>query len=87
MEAVNHNPVNPKHYDKYPIQPIDFIAKNGLGFLEGNVIKYVVRYKDKNGLEDLMKAKSYLDRLIKEAREAETAKSLINFARGDFNGA
>lgn len=74
-----NTPVNPKHYDKYAIQPIDFITKNGLGFLEGNVIKYVVRYKDKNGLEDLLKAKSYLDRLIQETES--------NIGKGTFNGA
>jgi hypothetical protein len=35
-----------------------------MSFVEGNVIKYVTRYKDKNGIEDLMKAKWYLERLI-----------------------
>lgn len=52
------------HYEKYKIQPIDFISLNDIGFVEGNVIKYVVRYKDKNGLEDLQKAKQCLDYLI-----------------------
>lgn len=54
------------HYAKYAIQPTDYIIKNGLGFCEGNVIKYVTRYKDKNGLEDLKKARHYLDILISE---------------------
>jgi len=52
------------HYKKMVIQPIEFIIKNGLGFIEGNIIKYVCRYKDKNGLEDLKKARHYLDMLI-----------------------
>jgi len=55
---------NVKHYNCHKIQPIDFIAKNGFDFLEGNVIKYVSRYKHKDGIEDLKKAKVYLDWLI-----------------------
>ena len=53
------------HY-QLPIQPIDFITKNKLGFIEGNIIKYVVRHDKKNGLEDLEKAKHYLEMLMKE---------------------
>ena len=45
---------------------IDFCQKNNLDFMQGNVIKYVTRYKEKNGKEDLLKAKEYLDRIIKE---------------------
>lgn len=52
------------HYSVLPIQPIEFITKNGLDFLEGNVIKYVSRYKRKDGLKDLEKARHYLDLLI-----------------------
>ena len=52
------------HYVKLPIQPVEFIYKNKLGFLEGNVIKYVVRHKAKNGKEDLLKARHYIDMLI-----------------------
>ena len=43
---------------------IDFCQKNNLDFMQGNVIKYVTRYKEKNGIEDLQKAKEYIDRLI-----------------------
>jgi len=52
------------HYSNKKIQPIEFIEANNLGFHEANVIKYITRYKEKNGLEDLEKAKWYLDRLI-----------------------
>jgi cobalamin biosynthesis Co2+ chelatase CbiK len=52
------------HYTACAIEPIDFITANGFDFLEGNVIKYVSRYKHKNGLEDLAKARDYLNRLI-----------------------
>ena len=52
------------HYAVMKIQPIEFIMANQLGFCEGNVIKYLCRYKRKNGLEDLKKARQYLDVLI-----------------------
>ena len=56
----------PSHYTQGGIQPLDYITANDMSFLEGNVIKYVTRYKYKNGLEDLKKAKQYLNKLIKE---------------------
>jgi len=59
------SPISPKHY-KLTIQPIEFIIKNNLGYSEGNVIKYICRYKQKNGIEDLKKAKQYIDFLIDE---------------------
>lgn len=43
---------------------IAFCQSNSLGFIEGNIVKYVTRHKSKNGLEDLHKAKEYLNRLI-----------------------
>lgn len=49
------------HYKHWPIQPIEFISKNHLPFTVGNVIKYVVRAADKNGIEDLRKANHYLE--------------------------
>ena len=52
------------HYKNKTIQPIDYIIANELGFCEGNVVKYITRYKDKNGLEDLKKAKQYIEFLI-----------------------
>jgi len=55
---------NPKHYTVLKIEPIDFIEANELDFNIGNVVKYVSRYKGKNGIEDLKKARWYLDREI-----------------------
>lgn len=54
------------HYSKMKIQPIDFISANGIGYIEGNIIKYVCRYKSKNGVEDLKKAQHYLQMLIEQ---------------------
>ena len=52
------------HYKKQTIQPWDYIVGNNLGYLEGNVVKYVSRWRDKGGVEDLRKARHYLDKLI-----------------------
>ena len=49
------------HYMKHKIQPYTFITANDLSFFQGNVIKYVVRYKDKNGVEDLKKIIHYCE--------------------------
>lgn len=49
------------HYSKHKIQPYTFITQNNLSFFQGNVIKYVVRYKDKNGIEDLKKIIHYCE--------------------------
>jgi len=56
--------INPPHYQQGSIEVIDFILDQNFNYLEGNVIKYVSRYKYKNGLEDLKKAHWYLERLI-----------------------
>ena len=57
--------INPSYYRK-KIEVTDFIIEYEMNFLEGNIIKYVTRYKNKNGIEDLKKAKWYLDKLIKQ---------------------
>ena len=54
------------HYQKRTIQPIEYILDNDLNFCEGCVIKYVTRWRDKGGVEDLMKAKHYLEFLIEQ---------------------
>ena len=56
----------PKHYITNAIEPIDFIIANKLNFCEGNVVKYISRWRLKNGVEDLKKAKQYIDFLIKK---------------------
>lgn len=52
------------HYKQMKIQPIQFIIENGIDYIPGNVIKYVCRYKEKNGIQDLKKAIHYLEILI-----------------------
>jgi len=64
--------VNPEHYTKYRIQPVDVIDDWSLDFYLGNVVKYIARYRDKGGVEDLRKACWYLDRFISlQAKQQE----------------
>ena len=62
----------PPHYTKGWIEPIDYTISNKLDFCEGNVIKYVTRYKYKNWLEDLKKARFYLNKLIEQYDNKES---------------
>jgi len=52
------------HYKKMAIQPVEFIHANGIPFIEGNIIKYATRWRDKGGLQDLEKIKHFADILI-----------------------
>lgn len=52
------------HYKQFKIQPTEFMHANNVPFIEGNIIKYVLRHRQKNGLQDLIKAKHYIDLLI-----------------------
>ena len=52
------------HYSNLEIQPTEYIQKNNLTFIEGNIIKYVTRHRQKHGKQDLMKALHYLQQLI-----------------------
>ena len=52
------------HYRTLPIQPAEFIHRKGIGYLAGNVIKYVCRHGAKGGRQDLEKARHYIDLLI-----------------------
>lgn len=52
------------HYKNYPIEPVEFIYRNRIPFIEANVIKYILRHESKDGLKDLLKAKHYIELLI-----------------------
>jgi hypothetical protein len=52
------------HYKDLPIQPAEYIHANAMGYFEGNVVKYVSRWRKKNGMADLEKAKHYIELLI-----------------------
>lgn len=67
--GANATQVGGAHYQK-PIQHWDYVVAQGLGYFEGQITKYVSRWRDKNGIEDLKKARHFLDKLI----EVEEAK-------------
>ena len=67
QEVRMSDKINPLYYNK-SIETTDYILAHDLGYLEGNIIKYVTRYKDKNGIEDLQKAEWYLNKLMKKVR-------------------
>ena len=52
------------HYKRLAIQPVEYITANGIGYMEGNAIKYLTRWRDKGGITDLEKARHYIDLLI-----------------------
>lgn len=52
------------HYSKLKIQPVEYIHANGIGYLEGNVIKYITRHSKKNGVDDILKAIHYCQLLM-----------------------
>jgi hypothetical protein len=59
------------HYKQFKIQPYTFTRTNNLNFFQGNVIKYVCRYKEKNGIQDLEKIIHYCELEIQQMREEE----------------
>ena len=63
------------HYKVLPIEPWDYIAANSIGFLEGNAIKYLSRWRIKGGLEDLRKAQHYVEKLIELAGASQGEKA------------
>ena len=71
ITPLSHDPVKfPAHYLEGGIDTFDFIKAKGLTYEEGNIVKYVVRSRHKgNRLEDLQKAKWYLEKVIMEAEE------------------
>jgi hypothetical protein len=75
MSGTELNPLDKQvqgnHYKDLPIQPVEYIYANALGYFEGNVVKYVSRWRKKNGIADLEKAKHYIELLIElESRRA-----------------
>lgn len=64
----NDNPMESQvggdHYKKCKIQPAEYIHANGLDFFQGNIVKYITRFRDKDGKKDLEKIKHYCDILI-----------------------
>jgi len=78
---MKHDPVErPQHYNMGTIEVLDFILDQALPYLAGNIVKYVCRYRYKgNPVEDLKKARFYLDRLIKETETGSACHGRHDF--------
>tara|TARA_R110000868_G_scaffold191234_2_gene435405 strand:- start:281 stop:496 length:216 start_codon:yes stop_codon:yes gene_type:complete len=64
MEKNNEQVKHPPHYNQGKVEMWDYAYSHKLDFFEGNIVKYVTRWKHKNGVQDLYKAKTYLIKLI-----------------------
>lgn len=64
MTSALEEQVGGEHYKGMVIQPVEYIHRNGIPFVEGSIIKYVSRWKSKGGVEDLRKARHFIDLLI-----------------------
>jgi hypothetical protein len=71
MAKANDFQVGGKHYADTDVQAWDAITAWGLGFLDGNVVKYMSRWRKKDGLSDLLKAQHYLSKLIETVERAQ----------------
>ena len=69
MSALSEQ-IGGSHYKDCPIQPVEFNVRNGLGFVEGSVVQYVTRWRQKGGVQDLEKARHLLALLIELERGA-----------------
>ena len=74
--AISHSALDKQvegdHYKSLPIQPVQYIHANNLPYMEGNIIKYVTRWRTKNGMADLLKAKHYIELLMElESKKRE----------------
>lgn len=66
--------INGSHYRELAIQPVEYIHANDIPYIEGNIIKYVTRWRSKGGVADLHKAKHYIDLLIELEQRQTTAR-------------
>jgi hypothetical protein len=81
--SANEEQVGGEHYRHKSIQPWDYIAANGLGFFEGNIVRYVSRWKEKGGVRDLEKARHYIDKLIELSSDALQSNTITVAAIDD----
>jgi Protein of unknwon function (DUF3310) len=86
--GANAMQVGGRHYKKLPIEPWDYIAANGLGFFEGNIIKYITRAAKTKNRDDLLKAQHYLAKLLEITPVSEDERKSTNRREAspdDFN--
>ena len=85
LQEIKKDNIIPTYYHKGNYDVIEFCNKNEIGFVTGNIIKYIVRYKNKNGIEDLKKAKEYLGRRYIENLIIDSEDKLKFYEENNLN--
>ena len=85
LQEMKKDNIIPTYYHKGNYDVIEFCNKNEIGFVTGNIIKYIVRYKDKNGIEDLKKVKEYLGRRYIENLIIDSEDKLKFYEENNLN--
>ena len=85
LKDIKENNIVPTYYHKGSYDVIEFCNKYEIGFVTGNIIKYIVRYKNKNGIEDLKKAKEYLGRRYIENLIIDSEDKLKFYEENNLN--
>lgn len=83
MFSANDRQVGGQHYQS-PIQHWDYVVANNLDYFQGQITKYVTRWRNKNGVQDLEKARHFLDKYIELAKadsEEDTSQAEIVASR------
>ena len=65
-----------QHYKNQKIQPIEYILENKFPFIEGNIVKYITRWREKGGIEDLKKVKHYVE-ILMELEDGKRNKTAV----------
>ena len=73
QDGANSRQIGGSHYKQFTHETWDVILDWGLGYLDGNAVKYLSRWRHKNGIEDLKKARHYIDKLIETEQERARA--------------
>lgn len=76
--SANEKQIAGDHYKKYGnLQPWDVVVEWNLGYLEGTALKYIARWRDKNGIEDIKKAIHFLEKLVEVEEQKEQKQGLL----------
>ena len=85
LQEIKKDNIIPTYYHQGNYDVIEFCNKYEIGFVTGNIIKYIVRYKNKNGIEDLKKAKEYLGRRYIENLIIDSEDKLKFYEENNLN--
>lgn len=82
--SANDHQVGGEHYKQFgELQPWDVVLHFQLGFLDGNAVRYLLRWRHKGGVEDLRKARHYLDKLIEHIEDTDARQETMEAPTAD----